>query len=306
MLVGAERPTQLWARLRVRRETRLAYLLILPSLILMLGLIGLPVLYALWISLHRVSFLSPGQPFIGLGNYLALLRNSDFWFSIQRTSYFTVVSLIVQTAAGLGIALVLNERFPGRTLLRGLILLPWAIPTVVNGVLWLWILDGSTGALNGLLKQIGLIKRNIIWLGRPLLAMNGVILADSWRMIPLYAIMFLAGLQAIPDDLYDAAKVDGAGVWARFRYITLPYLQSVILVVLVLRTLQTFRVFNIIYIMTKGGPANSTMVIAYLTYLNSFKFQNFGYGAALAFVIALTTLAIALVYIRLLSPETEA
>ncbi|MFQ5855812.1 MAG: carbohydrate ABC transporter permease [Anaerolineae bacterium] len=304
MLTKTKRPTLLWARLRIRRETRLAYLLTLPSLILMVGLIAFPVLYAFWISLHRVSFLSPGQPFIGPGNYLALLRNSDFWFSIQRTGYFTVVSLIIQTAAGMGIALVLNERFPGRTLLRGLILLPWAIPTVVNAVLWLWILDGSTGALNGLLKQIGLIKRNVIWLGRPLLAMNGVILADSWRMIPLYVIMFLAGLQAIPDDLYDAAKVDGAGVWARFRYITLPYLQSVILVVLVLRTLQTFRVFDIIYIMTKGGPANSTMVIAYLTYLNSFKFQNFGYGAALAFMIALTTLAIALIYIRLLSPGT--
>ncbi len=306
MLAVPKPLARLRTQLQVRRETRLAYLLTLPSLILMIGLIGFPVLYALWISLHRVSFLSPGQPFIGLGNYLALLRNSDFWFSIQRTGYFTVVSLVVQTATGLGIAVVLNERFPGRTLLRGLILLPWAIPTVVNGVLWLWILDGSTGALNGLLKQIGFIERNVIWLGRPLLAMNGVILADSWRMIPLYAIMFLAGLQTIPDDLYDAAKVDGAGVWARFRYITLPYLRPVILVVLVLRTLQTFRVFNIIYIMTKGGPANSTMVIAYLTYLNSFKFQNFGYGAALAFVIALTTLALALVYIRLLSPETEA
>lgn len=289
-----------------RREARFAYALIMPSLLLMVGLIVVPFFYAFWISLHRVNFLFPGRPFIGLENYVYMTTNQDFWASVGRTIYFTAVSVVTQTVLGIAIAQLLNKPFRGRIIVRTLLLLPWAIPTVVNGTLWRWILDGSTGALNHLLLQLGLIKHNVIWLGRPFLAMNMVILGDSWRMLPLYVIMFLAGLQAIPEDLYDAARVDGATSWDCFRYVTLPFLRPVILVVLILRTLQTFRVFDIIYVMTRGGPANGTMVITFLTYFTTFKFQNFGYGAALAFFIGITTLGMAWVYIRTLQGREEA
>jgi multiple sugar transport system permease protein/N,N'-diacetylchitobiose transport system permease protein len=282
------------------QEHLLAYSLITPTLLIMAVVIVFPFLYALWLSLHRVNFLFPDQPFVGLDNYVQMLSNKDFWASVGRTVYFTIVSIFLQAVLGLAVAQFLNQDFRGRTILRALILIPWAIPTVVNGTLWKWILDGSTGVLNHLLMQLGIIDRNIIWLGQPFLAINMVILADTWRMLPLYIILFLGGLQGIPDDLYDAAKVDGASNWARFWFITLPFLRPIILVILILRTIQTFRVFDIIYIMTRGGPANGTMVVTFLAYFTTFKFQNFGYGSAMAFFIGITTIALAIIYIRAL------
>jgi len=292
--------------LQFKREARFAYALIAPSMLLMIGLIVIPFFYAFWVSLHRVNFLFPGQPFIGLENYICMATSRDFWASVGRTTYFTVVSVVTQTVLGIAVAQLLNRPFYGRTVIRTLLLLPWAIPTVVNGILWRWIFDGSTGALNHLLLQLGLIDQNVIWLGQPFLAMNMVILADTWRMLPLYVIMFLAGLQGIPKDLYDAARVDGATGWGCFRYVTLPFLRPVVMVVLILRTMQTFRVFDIIYVMTRGGPANGTMVVTFLTYFTTFKFQNFGYGAALAFFIGVTTMGMAWVYIRILRGRGEA
>jgi ABC-type sugar transport system permease subunit len=286
-------------------EALLAYGLVGPSILLMAGLILFPLLHAFWTSLHRVNFLFPGEPFIGFNNYLQMATSPEFWDSVGRTAYFTVVSILSQTILGIAIAHLLNRRFLARPVVRTLFLLPWAVPTIVNGTLWRWILDGSTGALNHLLMQIGFIDRNIIWLGKPFLAMNMIIMADTWKMLPLYAIMFLAGLQTIPDELYDAAKADGARAWQVFRYVTLPSLKSVILVVLILRTLQTFRVFDIIFVMTHGGPANGTMVVTFLTYLTTFKFQNFGYGAAMAFFIGATCLALAWMYIRILRSGGE-
>jgi ABC-type sugar transport system permease subunit len=292
-------------RNKLGSEALLAYGLVGPSILLMVWLILFPLLHAFWTSLHRVNFMFPGEPFIGLGNYAKMVRSPEFWDSVTRTGYFTVVSILSQTTLGIAIAHLLNCKFPARPVVRTLFLLPWAVPTIVNGTLWRWILDGSTGALNHLLMQIGLIDQNIIWLGKPFLAMNMIILVDTWKMLPLYAIMFLAGLQTIPDELYDAARADGARSWQVFRYVTLPSLKSVILVVLILRTLQTFRVFDIIFVMTRGGPANGTMVVTFLTYFTTFKFQNFGYGSAMAFFIAATCLALAWIYIRILRSREE-
>jgi multiple sugar transport system permease protein/N,N'-diacetylchitobiose transport system permease protein len=246
------------------------------------------------------------QPFVGLDNYLRMFRDQDFLNSLWRTFYFTAVSICVQVVLGLLIAEFLNINFRGRRWVLVLMIIPWAIPTIVNGTLWLWILDGSTGALNHLLLQLGIIERDIVWLGRPMLAMNMIILADTWRMLPLYTIMFLAGRQSISSELYEAASIYGAGFWQQFFLITLPLLKPVILVVLILRTLQTFRVFDIIFAMTKGGPAGGTTTVTFLTYFTTFRFQNFGYGSALAFFTALTTLALALIYIRTLRSQEDA
>lgn len=283
----------------------LALVLVTPTLIIVFGLTVYPIISAFWISLHQLDLIKARNqmPFIGLANYAQLLRSSYFWDSAWRTLYFTVVSLVVQVILGLGFALVLNERFVGRGVVRALMLIPWAIPTIVNGVLWEWIYNASYGALNGLLLQLHVIHDPQIWLGQPLRALNMVLIADTWKVLPFYALMFLAALQTIPAELYEAAHIDGAGIWDRFTQVTFPFLKPMLLVVLVLRTLQTFRVFDIIYILTQGGPGGGTRVISYYAYEESFLNLNFGYGAALSFAIGIFTLLMALAYIRLLRTE---
>lgn len=283
----------------------LAVALVIPTLVIVFGLTVYPMFYSFWISLHERNLIKArnASPFIGLANYANVIKDSYFWDSTWRTLYFTVASLVVQVVLGLAMALVLNERFVGRTFLRAVILIPWAIPTIVNGVLWQWIYNANYGALNGLLLQLGLIDDPQLWLGQPLRALNMILIADTWKMLPFYALMFLAALQTIPGDLYESAKIDGANAWWRFTNVTVPFLKPMLLVVLVLRTLQTFRVFDIIYILTQGGPGGGTRVISFYTYEVSFLNLDFGYGAALSFVIGLITLAIALVYIRLLRTE---
>jgi multiple sugar transport system permease protein/N,N'-diacetylchitobiose transport system permease protein len=293
-----------FARLRPG-ERMLAIALVIPTLVIVFGLTVYPMFYSFWISLHQRNLIKArdATPFVGLANYAAVLKDGYFWDSAWRTLYFTVASLVVQIVLGLAMALVLNERFVGRTFVRALILIPWAIPTIVNGVLWQWIYNANYGALNGLLLQLGLIDDPQLWLGQPLRALNMILIADTWKMLPFYALMFLAALQTVPGDLYESAKVDGANAWWRFANVTMPFLKPMLLVVLVLRTLQTFRVFDIIYILTQGGPGGGTRVISFYTYEVSFLNLDFGYGAALSFAIGFITLAIAWAYIRLLRTE---
>lgn len=285
-------------------ERKLAYLLVLPSFILILGLVIYPLFYSFYLSMTSRSLLDLSGRFIGFNNYFSLFHDPKFVHSVWNTVYFTIVSLAIQMTLGMAIALLLNLNFRGKNLMRTIVLIPWAIPTIVNAVMWQWIYNPNYGALNGFLVSLGLIDSYKIWLGTPLLAMNMVILADTWRMTPLYVIMFLAGLQTIPKDLYEAAEIDGAGSLKRFRFVTLPLMKPMILVVLVLRTMQTFRVFDIIYILTNGGPADGTMVLTYLAYSNSFKFLNFGYGSAVSFLIALIIIVISFFYIRALRTES--
>jgi ABC-type sugar transport system permease subunit len=281
-----------------------AWLYLSPALFLIAGILLVPLLYALWLSVHAVeaNILAPA-PFVGLKNYVAVFTSPDFIASGGRTLYFAGVSLAIQLPLGMAIALLLNEQFVGRNFLRALILLPWALPTIVNGALWMWIYQTGYGALNGLLLQVGLIDQPILWLGSPMLAMNMVIIADTWKVLPFYAILLLAALQTIPGDLYQAALVDGANGWQRFRYITLPSLRPMLLIILVLRTVDTFRVFDIIYQITQGGPGGGTTVVAFQAYLTNFLQLQFGQGTAVAFVIAAAILIVATLYLRALSPE---
>jgi ABC-type sugar transport system permease subunit len=285
-------------------ETALAWLLVVPSLAVILSVKLYPLAYSLWLSGFKVSAMSPIARYVGADNYVALLTNPNFLASIGRTLYFTAVSLVLQMALGIAIALILDAPFRGRKLVRALVLLPWAVPTVVNAVLWQWIYHPQFGALNGLLSTVGLIDTNVQWLGSPYLAMNMVILADTWKTLPLYVIMFLAALQTVSEELHQAAAVDGAGHWKRFVHVTLPFLKPTMLVVLVLRTMETFRVFDIIFLMTAGGPAGSTTVIGYYAYLEAFRNLNFGAGAAAANIIVFSVALISLVYLRLLRTRT--
>ncbi len=278
-----------------------AFLFIGPALLLIFAVVLYPLVYSFYVSLHNVFGLN--FTFIGFQNYLDILESDFFWQATGRTLYFTVVTVALELFFGTLIALLLNEKFKGRGFMRGLVILPWALPTVVNGVLWSWIFDSNYGALNGLLKQFHLIKDYHFWLGTPFSAMNCVIVADVWKNTSMIALILLAALQTISNSYYEASKVDGANIFQRFFRITLPFLKPAMLVALVLRTMEAFKVFDIIYIMTKGGPANGTQVITYYTYLTSFQYVKFGYGSALSYLISVVILLLALFYIKVFRTE---
>ncbi|MGH3107378.1 MAG: carbohydrate ABC transporter permease [Rubrobacter sp.] len=283
------------------RQGSTALILLLPSLVVVFGIILYPLLRTLYISLFDVNSVFPGSyPFVGLGNYMEALGRTEFWAAILRTAYFTLSTTLLEVVLGILLGLLLNVEFRGRWLLRSIVILPWALPTVVNGAMWRWIFNPAYGALNALLTQLHIIPEYRSWLGTPWMALNMVVVADVWKMTPLAAFFILAALQTIPRELYEAAWVDGAGRLRAFFSITLPLLVPTIVIILVLRTMEAFKVFDIIYVMTRGGPADGTQTIAYYTYVEAFSNQLFGYGAALAYVIALFILFFAIIYMRLL------
>ncbi|NRF90383.1 sugar ABC transporter permease [Paenibacillus frigoriresistens] len=292
-----------WYRPSEPKESSLAWILILPCLLMIFGLAVYPIIYSFWLSLHHASLLSQVRTFNGFENYTEVLKSAEFWASMARTMYYVFVSLAVQIVIGISVAVVLNQDFKGRRFVRSVMLLPWAIPNIVNAVMWEWIYNASYGALNGLLMQLGITNEKISWLGSKFLALNMIVAADTWKMVPFYAILLLAGMQTIPKDLYESARIDGSDSWKSFFHITIPMLKPVLLVIMVLRTMQCFGVFDIIYILTKGGPANGTMTISYYVYFETFGNLNFGKGSAISFIVAIIILLISLVYIKLLRTE---
>jgi ABC-type sugar transport system permease subunit len=284
----------------------MAALLLLPSLVVVFGIVVYPLLRTLYTSFFDVNSPFPGHyPFVGFDNYRRAFGSPGFWAAVRRTAYFTIVSTWIELILGLLLGLLLNVPFRGRAILRTLVVLPWALPTIVNAMMWRWIYNPEYGALNALLTQLHVISDYRSWLGKPFLALNMVILADVWKTVPLAAFLILAGLVTIPRDLYEAARVDGAGPINGFFRITLPLLVPSILVILVVRTIEAFKVFDIIYVMTRGGPANGTQTITLYAYIQAFSNQSFGYGGALAYLIALIILGFALVYMRLLRSDVE-
>ena len=289
-----------------QQEARIAWLLLAPSLLVMLGVTLWPVISTFILSFfHLPTGINQIRTFVGFGNYLEMLRDQLFWETIGRTLYFTVVSVGLELMLGLGIAQLIHSRPWGWQFLRFSLIIPWAVPTIVNGAMWRWIYSADFGALNGLLMQLGLIKHYVPWLTLPNMAMNLVIVADIWHTMPFVALVLQAALAGLPDDLDEAAAVDGANAWQRFWQIRLPLLRPAILVALIVRTVDAFRVFDIVYIITSGGPAYKTLTITYLTYLNSFAFGKQGTGAALSFLISTFTIIMALIYIRFLYRPEE-
>ncbi len=267
---------------------------ILPSLIL-IGFVTLyPALYTLYLSLHRKLPIFGISHFTGLDNYLFLIRDERFWNALKNTLYFTLSSVLLELALGLLMALLLNARFRMRGLVRALVLVPWAIPTVVSAKMWEWMYNSDFGIFNYLL---GL---QINWLGSPFWALNAAVFMDVWKTVPFVAILLMAALQVIPRDLYQAARVDGAGSWDSFLRITLPLLMPTILVVLVFRTLDAFRVFDAVYVLTGGGPANTTETLSIYAYKVLFQTLQFGYGSALSMVVFFCVGLISLFYASLL------
>ena len=289
----------------VRGDAVLAWALILPCMVVILSVVLVPTLRTLYLSFFDVSLVKPNEGvFVGLGNYVSLLKERVFWDTIGRTAYFMVVSVGLELVLGVALGLLINAHQPGWRLLRASIIVPWAVPTIVNATMWRWIYNSDYGALNGLLLQLGLVDRYIPWLTVPWRAMNLVILADMWHIVPFVALVIQAALTSIPEELFEAAAIDGANSWQRFWRVTLPLLRPAILVVLVIRTVEAFRVFDVIFVMTRGGPVFGTVTIAFLTYLETFSYMHVGRGAALSFLVSAFIAVAAVIYVRLLRSQT--
>ena len=275
-----------------------------------LALVGvftlLPFAYAAWTSVHRHVLVLQGRPYVGLRNYRNAIDDPLFGNSLKTTLIFVAVAVPLVTLIGLLVALLLHQRVRGFGVLLVLVLLPWSVPTVSAGIMWRLLLHGDFGALDGFLYRIGAIDSYVQWLSSSNLAMGSVIAVHAWREFPLAAILFLASLQTIPPELGEAARLDRAGAWQRFRHVTLPLLKAPLLIVLVYETIVAVSVFDLVYVLTGGGPGSATTLFSWFTYTATFKYLNFGEGAALSFMMAAILLAVIVVYMRIVRVREEA
>jgi len=288
-----------------RQEARLAWGMVLPAIGTILLVALFPLAWTAWESVHLHDLRMPwlGRPFIGAANYVEALGDPRFWGALGHTAFFAVTSVGLELILGLGLALAMNRAFRGRGLVRAAILVPWAIPTVVAGLLWRFMFAGEGGIVNQTLLDLGLLREPLVWFIEAETAWVPVILADVWKTTPFVALLLLAGLQNIDASLYEAARIDGASAWGQFRHVTLPLLKPAILVALIFRTLDAFRVFDLIYALTGGGPGTSTEPIALYTFNALLQNLRFGYGSALSVIVFAITFSLALIYIRLLGGE---
>ncbi|MFB4410381.1 carbohydrate ABC transporter permease [Pantoea sp. ANP04] len=285
-----------------QREQRQAWVLLAPMLLVMLLLTAWPLLRTIWLSFTDAALIGSGESpaWIGLENYLYALTDPDFQASIWRTLYFTVVSVTFEGIIGVLVALLLNQKFIGRNVLRVLVILPWALPTIVNAMMWRLNFNPDYGSINALLSQLGIIDGYRSWLGSPGAALNAVMFADIWKNYPLVTLLVLAALQSIPEDLFEAARLDGASAWRRFRAITFPAIAAPLGVALVLRTIDAFKIFDIIYVMTRGGPVDSTKTLSFFVYQESFSYLRAGSGAAYAILMTLMCALLITLYLLML------
>jgi multiple sugar transport system permease protein len=292
---------------RKREETLFTILLLLPAGLIMAGVTLYPLIRSFIISLLKWDLTRPDvvHSFIGLGNYQYVLNDPTFWQSAKITSFFVLGAVSLNIVLALAIALMLNREFVGRNLVRMLALLPWAVPSVVNGIMWKWILNPSYGALNGMLFSLGIIDKYVIWLGTPVGALIMCILADVWKETPFIMLLLLAALQTIPKDLYEAATVDGANSFQSFWNITIPLIRPTLFVALTLRTIWALKSFDLIYTLTAGGPSGGTTVIGYYTYLKTFVSLNLGRGSAAAYLMTAVVAILVILYQRALNKEVS-
>jgi multiple sugar transport system permease protein len=284
---------------------RLAVLLVAPAAVLIGVVLFYPILHGMWMSLFDIPLLGPPPRYVGLANFSALLTRDDFQHAFRTTLVYTAGTVAGAFGIGFLVAILLNAAIFARPVARTLLLLPWAIPEVVAVLVFVWMLDFQWGVLNYLLSLTGHFPPKIGWLLSPDLALYAVITVTAWKDYPLAAVMILAGLQGIPQDLYEAARVDGATPVQEFRHITLPGLRPISAVVFLLLTLYSFKRVALIYIMTAGGPSRSTETLSILTYLEGFKFFRMGSAAAIGVTMLAVTLVFTLVYYRFTMTRAE-
>jgi multiple sugar transport system permease protein len=282
-------------------EKIFAGFLLFPCFALVTAFAFYPILYSMYLSLHRIILGFPGtaQPFVYLDNYLQLIVDPVARHALVNTLLFVFVSTTCEMILGLVIALIINRSFRGRGPVRAAVLIPWAIPTVVASQMWRFINNDHYGLLNYLLFGNDLVSYRS-WLADPLFSMGAVIVADIWKTSAFAALIILAGLQTIPDELHEAARIDGATTWQRFTRITLPLIRPALLIALLFRTMDAFRVFDLVFVMTQGGPADATNVLQYYGYKKMFAEGLLGYGATVSTLVFFIVLAVSLTYVRVI------
>ena len=283
----------------MRKSALVGWLLLAPSLILLGGLVVFPVLYNVWLSLFDKHAFMPVQAFVGLRHYRYFASDPEFWTSFYYGSVYAGVTMVLQLGVGVPAALLLNEGFRGRNLLRGVVLFPYMIPTIVAVILWKWLLNDSYGLINHLLVSAGLVRAPVAWLG-PDYIMASLIVTSVWQFFPFVVVTYLARLQTIPPELYEAATVDGASAWRRFVHVTLPQTASVLFVIVLLRSIWMFTKFNTVWLLAgDGGVSRYIRTLPVYAYARSFTYLQAGMGAALAVIMFTMLLAATAVYFRM-------
>lgn len=280
------------------KEAKIAFWCLLPAVVFLAVFMFYPIFYVILMSFFKTNRLGNLVSYTGFGNYRFLFRKPEFWVIILRSCIWTALAVAVKTAFGLIIALTLNTDFWGRKIARSLVVIPWASSVPISAMLWQWTYNNDFGLLNHTLRALGIWENPPVWLAYPKPAFFANLWVDIWCGIPFMALVFLAGLQAIPVELYEAADIDGANSFAKFRFVTLPLLSGVLTVATLLSTLWTFNDFNVIYILTKGGPANSTDILITYIYKYAFQYLRFGPAASMAVITFIILLTISVVYAR--------
>lgn len=287
------------------KNTTLAFLFVSPALLFLLAVLGWPLVQAVILSFQDVGVIGSEGHFIGLDNYAAVLGGGGFWYAFGRSIVWVLGNAIVQTALALATALILNQKFPGVKIARTWVILTWIVPTVVVVIIWRWLLSTSGGMINPLLVQAGILERPVGFFSGRDSAMASLVLINSWRWFPFTALMMLAGLTRIPGDLYEAARIDGAGTWQRFKRITWPLLQPTLMVLGVVGTLLSFNVFDVIWLLTAGGPSGGTQTLPVLIYETAFKGYRLSEAATISVLTSILLMGFAFLTTRAMT-ATEA
>jgi multiple sugar transport system permease protein len=284
----------------LEREGAFSWIMLTPGVLFLLAFVAYPFFYGIWLSLQDRPVAKPGV-FIGLGNFVTLAHDGVFWQVARNTFVYTIVTTVLKLLGGLAMALVINQHFRGRSIVRAFLLLPFIVPTILSTVAWMWIFDPTFSVINWVLVNTGVVGSGFSWLGNKTLAMVSIIIVNTWRGIPFYGITLLAGLQTISPDLYEAAAIDGASIRQRFLYVTLPIIKPILIIVTMFSVIFTFSDFQIVYALTHGGPANATQVFVTYAFDLGMSGGQLGMGAAaaLAMLPALAVMIVALtLYLR--------
>ncbi|CAN5227616.1 sugar ABC transporter permease [soil metagenome] len=286
----------------VRRNARshfTPYLFLLPALAVTAAVILIPVAQTAWMSLHDFILFKPQNvPFVGLGNFVRAFYDPVFWISLGNSIQWIGLVVGFQFLLGMATALLLNQSFWWRGLARALVVVPWALPSVIIGLMWSWMYDFNLGIINDVLLRLGIIDSPVAWLARADTTLNAVVLTLIWQGFPFFAVVILAGLQTIPEEHYEAAEIDGATALQRLRFVTLPAIAEVIATALLLRTIWVANSLDVILVMTGGGPGYATYTLPLYAFLKAYSSMEFGYGAALALILTALLLGVVFAYVR--------
>jgi multiple sugar transport system permease protein len=277
------------------------YVLLTPALLILVCIIFYPILYSIYLSFHQYVLLKPKDiDFIGLQNYAALLKDNIFKLALWKSVVWTFWVISIELLLGLFGAWLLNRKFPGRNLVRAIVLLPWVFPSVLTGLMWVWMLDDTYGVINDILYRFGLISGFVPWMAQSSTALYGVIVTQIWHGTPFFLIMILAAFQSIPDELYEAARMDGANLWQEVRFVSWPMIFPTVLITTLLRTIWTANYVEIIQIMTEGGPGYSSLTLPIYAFRKAYSSLDFGYSSALSLVLVGILAVLVWIYMRLL------